>query len=189
MSRFPDPPTKPAVAAYGLLLLAVCIWLIVELTSAPPRTQPTNDTSAPPAAPPPLPASDPDPPCHEIYKFCVGLEELEEQLIDREGQLVDDDHDGRTWRMVTVILQVGLRQGETKGSFGSSSVALIDTEGGRRTNDNARVGLERPHTSFDRQNRRPQSQTYVFLLDEAEEVHCLQVSARSEEICIPVGAP
>ncbi|MFE1104162.1 hypothetical protein ACFW4K_26920 [Nocardiopsis alba] len=103
---------------------------------------------------------------------------------------MDDDHDGRTWRMVTVTLQVGLRQGETKGSFGSSSVALIDTEGGRRTNDNARVGLERPHTSFDRMNRSPQSHVHVFLLDEAVEPHCLMLSSSRgpEEVCVPLDA-
>ena len=186
MPQPPTPPTKPGTIAYGLLLLAACAWLVVEITSMPPRPEPRDDTTTPP---PPSTAHAPDPPCYEVHKFCVGLHDMSEELVDNHGQPVDDDHDGRTWRMVTATLQISPISGGRE-SFGASSVALIDTEGGRHTNDNSRVGLEKPHATFSRTDRVPKHQTYVFLLDEAEEVHCLMVdSSRSpEEICFPADA-
>lgn len=181
----------PRAAGCFLAALVGAILVPFVLTYAPQRAD--TEQAEPPPTPTPegRPQPDPGPPCYEIHKFCVGLREMNEELVDNQGQPVDDNHDGRTWRMVTAVLQVHLKTGESKGSFGGSDVALIDTQGGRHTNDNTRMGLEQPHTRFDRQNRMPGNQTYVFLLDETEEVDCLQVSSGRDprELCFPLDAP
>lgn len=180
---------NPRAAGCFLAALVGAILVPFVLTYAPQA--PETEQAAPAPEVQAQFTREPDPPCYEIHKFCVGLREMTEKLVDRKGQPVDDTHDGRTWRMVTAVLQVHLKAGESKGSFGSASVALIDTQGGRHINDNVQVGLERPHTRFDRQNQLPGNQTYVFLLDETEEAHCLQVSSGRDpgEICFPLDAP
>jgi len=182
----PIPPPRPRTVAYGLLLLTLLV--IAGWSTVFPPSRPTPEETPQPQPEPQTHIPDTRPICYEIYKFCVGLEDLKDEIVDHDGLPVDDTYDEKTWRMVTVILLVTLKDGEGKGMMSSSSVSLIDTEGVMHTNDNRRVGFNGT-VFFDRQNRSPGALISVFLLDE-EEIDCVLVttSKSPDEVCLSAGA-
>ena len=174
---------------YGALMALVLIYFSVRaMATLPGEPETDDDRWAPPERPqaaPPRPQSTPEPTCYDIYKFCVGLKSLEDQIVGSDGLPVEETSEGPSWRMITATLRVGLKSGESRGTFTDSDVALLDTAGVRHANDNLRVGLEDQSAIFDRSNRMTSTVVVVFLLDE-EEVECVEVTARytNEPLCL-----
>ncbi len=172
---------------YGALMALILLYFVAmaSVDSSGGTTAERSTGASPASAPEVTWPPDLEPSCYEIYKFCVDLMTLEDEVVGSDGLPVDEGSEEPSWRMVTANLHVSLKSGESRGTFTDASVALVDTAGVRHGNDNRRVGLTDQGVVFDRTHQMTTSVTVVFLLDE-EEVECVEITGRytNQPLCL-----